>query len=273
MRPTGASPPATRPGLNDGAAALVLASRSYAEARGHRPLARVVASAQAALAPAWISYAPVKAIPLALQRAGWEVDDVDLFEINEAFAAQVLADMKGLEREGFPIPLDKVNVHGGAIALGHPLGASGARVLVTLAHALRRRGLKRGLAALCLRRLRGGGHGDRSRVTRSVRRRFVRQWLAAQARQQIVGRNLRHPVARAHAGAADVRHDGDLGQAQQWMVRGDGLGVGDVQRGVRDLAVAQGGFQRDKVHYGAARRIDQPTAVGFIFASAAASIR
>lgn len=138
------------PGLNDGGAALVLSSRGYAEAHGHRPLARVVASAQAALAPAWIFYAPVKAIPLALRRAGWDVDDVDLFEINEAFAAQVLADLKGLEREGCPVPLDKVNVHGGAIALGHPLGASGARVLVTLVHALRRRGLKRGLAALCL---------------------------------------------------------------------------------------------------------------------------
>ncbi len=138
------------PGLNDGAAALVLASRSYASSRGHTALARIVASAQCALDPAWIFYAPVKAIPLALQRAGWTVDDVDLFEINEAFAAQVLADLKGLEREGCPVPLDKLNVHGGAIALGHPLGASGARVLVTLIHALRRRGLRRGLAALCL---------------------------------------------------------------------------------------------------------------------------
>ena len=138
------------PGLNDGAAALVLASRAWAESRGHAPLARIVAGAQAALDPAWIFYAPVVAIPKVLQRAGWTVDDVDLFEINEAFAAQVLADLKGLEREGCPVPLDKVNVHGGAIALGHPLGASGARVLVTLIYALRRKGLRRGLAALCL---------------------------------------------------------------------------------------------------------------------------
>jgi acetyl-CoA C-acetyltransferase len=95
-------------------------------------------------------YAPVKAIPIALEKAGWTVNEVDLFEINEAFAAQVLADLKGLEREGHPIPLEKVNVHGGAIAIGHPVGASGARVLVTLIHALQDRGLKRGLAALCL---------------------------------------------------------------------------------------------------------------------------
>ena len=88
-----------------------------------------------------------------LQRAGWDINDVDLFELNEAFAAQVLADLKGLEREGYAVPLEKVNVHGGAIALGHPLGASGARVLVTLVYALRQHGLRRGLAALCL----GGG--------------------------------------------------------------------------------------------------------------------
>ena len=141
------------PGLNDGAAALVLGSRAYVAAHDHQPLARIVASAQAALAPNWIFYAPVKAIPLVLQRAGWDINDVDLFELNEAFAAQVLADLKGLEREGYAVPLEKVNVHGGAIALGHPLGASGARVLVTLVYALRRHGLRRGLAALCL----GGG--------------------------------------------------------------------------------------------------------------------
>ena len=141
------------PGLNDGAAALVLGSRAYVAAHEHQPLARIVASAQAALAPKWIFYAPVKTIPLVLQRAGWDINDVDLFELNEAFAAQVLADLKGMEREGYAVPLEKVNVHGGAIALGHPLGASGARVLVTLVYALRRHGLRRGLAALCL----GGG--------------------------------------------------------------------------------------------------------------------
>jgi acetyl-CoA C-acetyltransferase len=138
------------PGLNDGAAALVVSSRDYAERHGHQPVARIIAYAQAAVEPAWLFYAPVKAIPLALERAGWTVADVDLFEINEAFAAQVLADLKGLARDGHTVPLDKLNVHGGAIALGHPLGASGARVLVTLIHALQERGLRRGLAALCL---------------------------------------------------------------------------------------------------------------------------
>ena len=136
--------------MNDGAAALVVSSREYADQHGHIPVARVVGYGQAAVEPAWLFYAPVKAIPIALERAGWAVDDVDLFEINEAFAAQVLADMRGLERDGHAIRLEKINVHGGAIALGHPLGASGARVLVTLIHALQDRGLKRGLAALCL---------------------------------------------------------------------------------------------------------------------------
>lgn len=141
------------PGMNDGSAALVVASREYAERNGHKPLARIVAYGQAAVDPQWIFYAPVKAIPVALERAGWTADEVDLFEINEAFASQVLADMRGLERQGINIPMDKVNIHGGAIALGHPLGASGARVLVTLIHALQDRGGKRGIAALCL----GGG--------------------------------------------------------------------------------------------------------------------
>jgi len=138
------------PGMNDGAAALIVSSRAYAEPHGHQPVARIMGYGQAAVEPAWMFYAPVKAIPIALQRAGWTMEDVDLFEINEAFAAQVLADIKGLEREGFHLPLEKLNVHGGAIALGHPIGASGARVLVTLIHALKDRGLKRGLAALCL---------------------------------------------------------------------------------------------------------------------------
>lgn len=141
------------PGLNDGAAAVVVTSRDYAEAHGRTPIARIVGYGHAAVDPKWIFYAPVKATPIALDKAGWNVDDVDLFEFNEAFAAQVLADMKGLEREGYPIPLEKINVHGGAIALGHPLGASGARVLITLIHALKDRGLSKGIAALCL----GGG--------------------------------------------------------------------------------------------------------------------
>lgn len=141
------------PGLNDGAAAVVVASRDYAEKKGHDVVARIVGYGQAALDPQWIFYAPVKAVPVALERAGWTHEEVELYEFNEAFAAQVLADMRGLERDGYPIPLDKINVHGGAIALGHPLGASGARVLVTLIHALKDRGLTKGLAALCL----GGG--------------------------------------------------------------------------------------------------------------------
>lgn len=141
------------PGMNDGASAIMLSSRDYAEKHGHTPVARVMGYGQAALDPQWIFYAPVKAIPVALARAGWTVDDVDLFEINEAFASQVLGDLRGLARDGHHVPLEKVNIHGGAIALGHPLGASGARVLITLIHALQANNLKRGVAALCL----GGG--------------------------------------------------------------------------------------------------------------------
>lgn len=138
------------PGLNDGAAAVVLTSRAYADQHGHQPLARIAGYGQAAVEPKWLFYAPVKAIPIALEKAGWTMDDVDLFEINEAFAAQVLADVRGLERSGYHLPVDKLNVNGGAIALGHPVGASGARVVITLINALQQRGLKRGVAALCL---------------------------------------------------------------------------------------------------------------------------
>ncbi len=141
------------PGLNDGAAAVVVASRDYADRHGHRPLARIVGYGQAAVEPKWVFAAPIYAIPKALARAGWTMEDVDLVELNEAFAAQVLADLKGLKQDGYEIPLEKLNVNGGGIALGHPIGASGARVLVTLIYALRARGLRRGLAALCL----GGG--------------------------------------------------------------------------------------------------------------------
>jgi acetyl-CoA C-acetyltransferase len=138
------------PGMNDGAAAIVVSSRDYAEKHGQQPIARIVGYGQAAVEPAWLFYAPVKAIPIALAKAGWTIEDVDLFEVNEAFAAQVLADVEGLKRDGYHLPMEKLNVNGGAIALGHPLGASGARVLITLIHALQDRGLKRGLAALCL---------------------------------------------------------------------------------------------------------------------------
>ncbi|MDZ4769810.1 MAG: acetyl-CoA C-acyltransferase [Chloroflexota bacterium] len=138
------------PGMNDGAAAVVVASRAYAESKGITPLARIVAYGQAAVDPAWLFYAPVKAIPIALARAGWTMADVDLVELNEAFAAQVVADVKGLAKDGFKLPYEKLNVNGGAIALGHPIGASGTRVLITLIHALKQRGLKRGIASLCL---------------------------------------------------------------------------------------------------------------------------
>ncbi len=136
------------PGLNDGAAALVVASRARAEAMSQQPLARVVGYAQAAVDPKHIFIAPARAIPKLLQQVSWTLADVDLIELNEAYAAQVLADGYALADQGWD--WDKVNVHGGAIALGHPLGASGARLLATLIYALKDRGLNRGIASLCL---------------------------------------------------------------------------------------------------------------------------
>ncbi|NOZ00049.1 MAG: thiolase family protein, partial [Chloroflexi bacterium] len=136
------------PGLNDGASAVVVASRAYAEEKGLQPMARIVGYAQAAEEPKYLFRAPAKALPILLEKVGWTFDDVDLIELNEAFAAQVLADGYILADMGWD--WDKVNVNGGAIALGHPIGASGARILVTLIHALKQRGLKRGIAALCL---------------------------------------------------------------------------------------------------------------------------
>jgi acetyl-CoA C-acetyltransferase len=141
------------PGLNDGGAAVVVASRAKAEALGRKPMARIVGYAQAAVEPKLIFYAPAKAIPAVLEKVGWSMDDVDLIELNEAFSSQVLADARGIEQQGYPWAWDKVNVNGGAVALGHPVGASGARILVTLLYALQDRGLKRGIASLCL----GGG--------------------------------------------------------------------------------------------------------------------
>lgn len=136
------------PGLNDGAAAVVIASRAYAQRHGLKPLARVVGYAQAADEPKYLFRAPALAIPKLLRQIGWTFADVDLIELNEAFAAQVLADGYILADQGWD--WSKVNVHGGAIALGHPIGASGARVLTTLIYALRRHGKKRGIASLCL---------------------------------------------------------------------------------------------------------------------------
>ncbi|MDR1921594.1 MAG: acetyl-CoA C-acetyltransferase [Candidatus Adiutrix sp.] len=137
-------------GLNDGAAAVLVMSAEKAEQLGLTPLAHIKAAASAGVEPALMGLGPIPAARRALAKAGWSVDDLDLIEANEAFAAQFLAVGREL---GFPE--DKVNVNGGAIALGHPIGASGARILVTLLHALEARNLKKGLAALCI----GGGLG------------------------------------------------------------------------------------------------------------------
>ncbi len=137
--------------MNDGAAAVVISSRAYAEKNNLKPMAHIIGYAQAALEPKYLFAAPAHAIPKLLNKIGWSLKDVDLIELNEAFAAQVLADGYALADQGWD--WNKVNVNGGAIALGHPLGASGSRILTTLVYALKERGLKRGVASLCL----GGG--------------------------------------------------------------------------------------------------------------------
>lgn len=137
-------------GINDGAAATVLMSQSEAERRGLKPMARISSWAQAGLDPSIMGTGPIPAIRKAVEKAGWKLEDVDLFEINEAFAAQSIAVVKDLG-----LNPDKVNVSGGAISLGHPIGMSGCRVLVTLLHALQRTGGKKGVASLCI----GGGMG------------------------------------------------------------------------------------------------------------------
>ncbi|MCH8228382.1 MAG: thiolase family protein [Proteobacteria bacterium] len=134
--------------ISDGAAATILMSADDAKRRGIEPLARIVAHATFAHEPEWFTTAPSTAVARVVEKAGWNMDDVDLFEINEAFAAVTLAAMADNKLDH-----DRVNVNGGACALGHPVGASGTRILVTLIHALRRRGLQRGVASLCL----GGG--------------------------------------------------------------------------------------------------------------------
>jgi acetyl-CoA C-acetyltransferase len=134
--------------INDGAAALVLMRQSTAQKLGCKPLARIVSHAVHAQAPEWFTTAPVGASQKALDKAGWKVSDVQLWEVNEAFAVVPMALMHELK-----VPHEVVNVNGGACALGHPIGASGARIMVTLIHALQARGLKRGLASLCI----GGG--------------------------------------------------------------------------------------------------------------------
>jgi acetyl-CoA C-acetyltransferase len=141
---------ATSSSISDGAAALVMMTESEAKKRGAKPLAKIVAYASNAHEPEWFTTAPVGAIKKVLDKAGWKATDVDLFEVNEAFAVVAMAAMKDVG-----IPQDKVNVNGGAVALGHPIGATGARIMTTLIYALKKRGLKKGVAALCI----GGGEG------------------------------------------------------------------------------------------------------------------
>ena len=144
----GAITAASSSSISDGAAALVLMRESTAAKMGCQPIARIAAHAVHAQAPEWFTTAPVGAIDKALKKAGWDAKSVNLWEVNEAFAAVTMAAMAE-----FKLPHEIVNVHGGAVALGHPIGASGARIVVTLLGALRHRGLKRGVAALCI----GGG--------------------------------------------------------------------------------------------------------------------
>ena len=149
FKPDGTVTAGNAPGTNDGAAALVVASREKAREWGNKALARIVGQAVSGLEPKWVMMAPVEAVRKLATKVGWKLEDVDLFELNEAFAVQALAVIQelGLDPE-------KTNVNGGAVALGHPIGASGARILVTLLHEMGRRNARRGIAALCL----GGGN-------------------------------------------------------------------------------------------------------------------
>ncbi|HHV37077.1 MAG TPA: acetyl-CoA C-acetyltransferase [Candidatus Cloacimonetes bacterium] len=147
---------ASSSGINDGAALLLLMSEDKAKELGLTPLAYFVESASAGVDPAIMGYGPVPAIKKVFEKSGLKLDDIELAELNEAFASQSLSVLKGLEKEGIgKLNPDIVNVNGGAIALGHPIGASGARIIVTLLHEMKRRGNKKGLASLCI----GGGMG------------------------------------------------------------------------------------------------------------------
>jgi acetyl-CoA C-acetyltransferase len=141
---------ATSSSISDGAAALVMMTESEAKKRGAKPLARIVGYASNAHEPEWFTTAPVGAIEKVLKKAGWKASDVDLFEVNEAFAIVAMAAIKDIG-----IDPAKINVNGGAVALGHPIGATGARIITTLIYALKKRNLKKGVAALCI----GGGEG------------------------------------------------------------------------------------------------------------------
>jgi acetyl-CoA C-acetyltransferase len=146
------------PGVNDGAAAVVIMAADKARELGRTPVARVIGQATSGLPPKLVMMTPVEAVRKVASKIGWNLSEVDLFEINEAFSVQAVAVMRELG-----IDPARVNVHGGAVALGHPIGASGARILTTLLHALQRRNLRRGIAALCL----GGGNGVALAVERA----------------------------------------------------------------------------------------------------------
>jgi acetyl-CoA C-acetyltransferase len=148
------------PGTNDGAAALVVTSDRTTQKLGKKPMARIVAQAVSGIEPKWVMMAPVDAVQKLLNKTGWDRDkDVDLVELNEAFSVAAIAVTRQLR-----LNPEKVNVNGGAVALGHPIGASGARILVTLLYELQRRDLKRGIAALCL----GGGNAVALAVERET---------------------------------------------------------------------------------------------------------
>jgi len=149
--PNGTITAANASKINDGAAALVLMSKEKADELGIKPLARIVAYTSAAKDPAWFTTAPVDAIEKVLRKANMKKEDIDLFEVNEAFAVVALATSKLAG-----IPIEKMNIHGGAVALGHPIGASGARILTTLLYAMERKGAKFGIAAICI----GGGEAS-----------------------------------------------------------------------------------------------------------------
>jgi acetyl-CoA C-acetyltransferase len=157
FRPDGTVTAANSSSISDGAAALILMRLSDAERRGLTPLAAIIGHATHAQAPSQFATAPIGALKRLGERTGWALDDVDLFEINEAFAVVAMAAMRDLG-----LPQDKVNVHGGACALGHPIGASGTRVMVTLLAALEKYGLRRGMASLCI----GGGEATAIAVER-----------------------------------------------------------------------------------------------------------
>ena len=157
FRKDGTVTAASSSSISDGAAAAILATGKFAAIRGLAPLARIVAQASHAQEPEWFTTAPVGAIEKVLERAGWSPSDVDLFEVNEAFAAVAMVAARDIR-----IPADRLNVNGGACALGHPIGATGARIVATLAHALVQRGLRRGIAALCI----GGGEATAIAIER-----------------------------------------------------------------------------------------------------------